>query len=106
MSWAILLLASLLEAAWALSMKFANGFRHLGWTACMLVMMAASVVLLSMAVREIPVGTAYAAWTGMGAILVALFGMVRLGESRAPARMFCLAMIILGVIGLRLGGSG
>ena len=64
------------------------------------------MVLLAVAVREIPIGTAYAIWTGLGAMLVALFGMIRLGESRAPARVFCLALIILGVIGLRLGGSG
>ena len=105
MSWVVLLLASLLEAIWAISMKFADGFRRPGWTACMLVTMAASVVLLGIAVREIPVGTAYAVWTGMGALLVALFGMIRLGESRAPAQVFCLALIILGVVGLRLGGS-
>ncbi len=71
----------------------------------MLVAMVASVALLAVAVREIPIGTAYAIWTGLGALLVAVFGMIRLGESRAPGRLICLALIILGVIGLRIGGS-
>ena len=68
--------------------------------------MITSVFLLGRVVREIPVGTAYAVWTGLGAVLVAGFGMLRFGESRAPLRILCLVLVILGVIGLRVGVDG
>ncbi|MCH2161056.1 MAG: multidrug efflux SMR transporter [Phycisphaerales bacterium] len=105
MTWGILLLASVFECTWAISMKFANGFRNLRWSIIMFLAMVASVVLLAIAAREIPMGTAYAVWTGLGAVGVAAFGMIRLGESKSPARIACLALIIVGVIGLRLSGA-
>ena len=102
MTWGLLLLASVFECTWAVSMKFADGFRNVRWTVVMLLAMVASMVLLAMAVRDLPIGTAYAVWTGLGAVGVAAFGMVCLGESKSPARLICLALIVLGVMGLHL----
>ena len=106
MTWGILLLASLFECTWAISMKFADGFKDLRWTIVMFMAMVASMVLLAIAARDLPMGTAYAVWTGLGAVGVAGFGMMRLGESRSPARIACLALIIIGVVGLRFSAAG
>ena len=106
MSWGILLLASFFECTWAISMKFADGFRNLRWTIVMFIAMVVSMVLLAIAARDMPMGTAYAVWTGLGAVGVATFGMIRLGESRSPARISCLALIVIGVVGLRLSAAG
>lgn len=102
MPWMLLTIAGLLEIAFALGMKWSQGFsRPLpgGLTA-----MAglASVYLLSLALRTLPVGTAYAVWTGIGAVGTALAGVLFMGDSAAPARLACMAAIVGGVAGLRL----
>jgi len=97
MSWLILLIAGLLEVVWAIGLKYTQGFTRLTVTA-----MIASVVLLSWAMKSLPVGTAYAIWTGIGAVGAAITGMVLLGESASPARLLSLGLIVAGIIGLKL----
>ena len=102
MSWIYLLLAGLFEIAFALGLKHTEGFTRqwpsLGTAAAA----AVSLYLLTLALRTIPVGTAYAIWTGVGACGVALMGIVLLGESASPARLACIGLIVAGVIGLKL----
>lgn len=99
--WAALLVAGLLEVSWAIGMKLSNGFSHPGWTAFTAVTLILSMGLLAYALRALPVGTAYAVWTGIGAVGTALIGIAILGESREPARLVFLAMIVVGIVGLK-----
>jgi quaternary ammonium compound-resistance protein SugE len=97
----VLLVAGVLETAWAVGLKSTHGFTRLWpsvWTGAAAV---ASMVLLAIAVKVIPLGTGYAVWTGIGAVGTALIGMVWLGESRDVVRLLCLGLIIAGVLGLR-----
>jgi quaternary ammonium compound-resistance protein SugE len=109
MPWLFLLIAGVLEIAWAIGLKYSQGFSRPLPTALTLVAMAASMYLLSMAVRTLPVGTAYAVWTGIGAAGTALLGIMLLGESASPWRLVCIGLIVLGILGLKLaageGGS-
>ncbi|WP_437890757.1 quaternary ammonium compound efflux SMR transporter SugE [Phytobacter sp. V91] len=102
MSWLILLIAGLLEVVWAIGLKYTHGFSRLVPSLITLTAMVASVVLLSWAMKSLPVGTAYAIWTGIGAVGAAIAGMVLLGESASPARLLSLGLIIAGIIGLKL----
>jgi quaternary ammonium compound-resistance protein SugE len=102
MSWLLLVVAGLFEIGWAIGLKYSDGFTRLWptvWTATALVV---SMVLLATAMRTLPAGTAYAVWTGIGAMGTALLGIALLGEPATPARLACLALILLGIVGLKL----
>lgn len=104
MAWLILFAAGILEVVWALGLKASDGFSRPGPTAVTLVAMIASVVLLAQAVRTLPVGTAYAVWVGIGAVGAVIFGILVYDESVTPMRLGSIALIVLGVLGLRLSG--
>jgi quaternary ammonium compound-resistance protein SugE len=100
--WFHLLVASAFEVAFALGLKFTAGFTRPLPSALTVLAGAASFVILSQALKTLPVGTGYAAWTGIGAVGAAVLGIALLGESRDPARLASLTLIVAGVIGLRL----
>jgi len=102
MAWAYLTVAGLFEIGWAIGLKYSDGFSKPVPSLLTAVAMAASLWLLSIAMRTIPVGTAYAVWTGIGAIGVAILGMVLFAESRDILRLLCLFLIIAGIVGLKL----
>ncbi|MGH8079061.1 MAG: DMT family transporter [Lysobacter sp.] len=101
MAWGVLGIAGVLEIAFALSMKWSEGFTR--WTPglCAAVTGVSSVYLLSLALRTLPVGTAYAVWTGIGAAGTAMLGIAVLGDAASPLRLLCIVLILAGVIGLR-----
>lgn len=101
-AWGVLLAAGLCEVAWAVGLKYTEGFTRLLPSAWTVTAMAASVVLLAWALKTLPVGTAYAVWTGIGAVGTALLGMVLFGESREVARLVSIALIVAGFLGLKL----
>ncbi|WP_438006818.1 quaternary ammonium compound efflux SMR transporter SugE [Sorangium sp. So ce321] len=102
MAWALLVGAGLLEIVWAIGLKHTEGFTRL-WPSVLSVAAAAlSFFMLSTSLKSLPVGTAYAAWVGVGALGVALAGIVALGESASPLRLLFLAVILAGIIGLKL----
>jgi quaternary ammonium compound-resistance protein SugE len=102
MAWALLFVAGLFEVGWAIGLKYTEGFTKFWPSFATLSTMSVSIFLLSQAIRTIPVGTGYAVWTGVGAVGTVIFGMVVLGESREIARMACLLLIIVGIIGLKI----
>jgi quaternary ammonium compound-resistance protein SugE len=102
MPWALLSIAGILEIAFALAMKASEGFTRLGPSLLTIVTGLASIFLLSFSLRTLPVGTGYAVWTGIGAAGTAILGIAVLGESAAPMRILCIALILAGVIGLKL----
>jgi quaternary ammonium compound-resistance protein SugE len=102
MSWIYLLIAGLLEVAWAVGLKYTNGFTRLWPSVFTLVSMAGSVGLLGLALRQLPLGTAYAVWTGIGTIGTAVIGMLMLGEPAGALRLGAIALIAIGIIGLKL----
>jgi len=102
MAWVYLLLAGVFEVAWAIGLKSTQGFTRLWPSVYVLATGTASVILLAQAAKQLPIGTAYAVWTGIGAIGTALLGMVFFGESRDAARLMCMALIVAGVFGLKL----
>lgn len=102
MTWLILVVAGLLEVAWAVGLKFTDGFTRPLACALTLAAMAASVVLLGLAMRALPLGTAYAVWTGIGTVGTALVGMLLLGEPAGAMRIGCIALIVAGIAGLKL----
>lgn len=102
MAWLFLLVAGLLETAWAFSLKLSHGFTRLFPTLATFALMAASFWLLSLAMKKLPLGTAYTVWTGIGAVGAVLVGIFFLGESASLPRLFCLALIVAGIVGLRL----
>ena len=102
MAWAILFVAGLCEIAWAVGLKYTDGFTRAGPTTAVLVAMVASVWLLAIALRTIPVGTGYAVWTGIGAVGTAILGMVLFDEPRDALRLACIALIVAGIVGLKL----
>ena len=101
MAWIWLVVAGLLEVGWAVGLKFTDGFTRLWPSVGTILAMVASFGLLSLALKTLPMGTAYAVWTGIGAAGTAAVGMVFLGEPREWARIGCLAMIVAGVVGLK-----
>lgn len=102
MAWLLLICAGLLEIVWATALDRSDGFSRLWPTVVGVSGAAASFVLLAIALRDLPVGTAYAVWVGLGAVGVALFGILALGESVSPLRLACLVLIVLGIVGLKL----
>lgn len=105
LAWMLLAVAGLLEIVWSISMKASNGFTKHNFTAITLVTAALSFWLLGLALRQLPVGTAYAVWTGIGAVGAAILGIVFFGESVSAARIGCIALIVSGILGLKLLGS-
>jgi quaternary ammonium compound-resistance protein SugE len=107
MAWALLGIAGILEIAFAFGMKWSEGFTRLMPALFTAGTGLSSVFLLSLALRTLPVGTGYAVWTGIGAAGTAILGMAVLGDSAAPLRLLCIALIVGGVIGLKLvSGNG
>ncbi len=102
MAWAYLTVAGLFEIGWAIGLKYSDGFSKPVPSLLTVAAMAMSIWLLSVAMKTIPVGTAYAVWTGIGAVGVAILGMILFGESREILRITCLFLIIAGIIGLKL----
>lgn len=102
MAWIILVIAGAFECAWAIGLKYTDGFSRPLPTTLTLLSMVISVWLLSISMKTIPVGTAYAVWTGIGAVGVAILGMLLFGESREVARLLFLLLIIAGIVGLKL----
>lgn len=102
MSWIYLVVAGLLEVAWAVGLKYTEGFTRLWPSVFTLAAMAASVGMLGVALRHLPLGTAYAVWTGIGTIGTAVFGMVMLGEPAGALRVGSIGLIALGIAGLKL----
>jgi quaternary ammonium compound-resistance protein SugE len=105
LAWIALLFAGLAEVGWAIGLKYTEGWSRLWPSVVTVVLMAISVVLLAYAIRTIPVGTGYAIWTGIGAVGVAIVGMILFGESRAPARLACIGLIAIGIVGLKIAGD-
>ncbi|MEW9807376.1 quaternary ammonium compound efflux SMR transporter SugE [Mesorhizobium marinum] len=102
MNWAILFFAGLFEIGWAIGLKYTNGFTRLVPTVLTAVSMAISLGLLGIALKTLPVGTAYAVWTGIGAVGTAILGIYLLGEPAAVGRIVCIGLIVAGIIGLKL----
>jgi quaternary ammonium compound-resistance protein SugE len=102
MPWVILVIAGLLEVVWALLLKQSEGFTKPVPTIGFLISLFFSMFLLSQAIKSLPVGTAYAVWTGIGAAGTAIFGMLLLGESRDVLKLLSLLMLVGGIVGLRL----
>ena len=102
MPWLLLLFAGLFEIGWALGLKYTEGFTRPLPTALTVASMIVSLGLLGLALKELPVGTAYAVWTGVGTVGTAILGMWLLGEPATAARIACIAMIVAGIAGLKL----
>lgn len=102
MTWFILVLAGLFETGWAIGLKYTEGFSRLGPTIWTIVAMIISLWLLGMAVKTLPVGTAYSVWVGVGAVGTVLLGIMLFGEPANLARLISVALIIAGIIGLKL----
>lgn len=102
MAWTYLLIAGVLEIGWAIGLKYSEGWTRLGPSVLTLVTMVASLSCLAQAVRVIPLGTGYAVWTGIGAVGTAILGIVLFSESAAPARLACIGLIVVGILGLKL----
>ncbi len=105
MAWLILFVAGLFEMVWAMGLKYSEGFTRLVPSLITVVAMGLSVYLLSIAVKTLPIGTAYAVWTGVGAAGAVILGILLLGEPRTLARLFFVALILVGIIGLRFTGG-
>jgi quaternary ammonium compound-resistance protein SugE len=102
MAWALLVVAGLLEVGWAIGLKYTEGFTRLWPSVATLAAMAGSVGLLGLAMKSLPVGTAYAVWVGVGAIGTALLGMVLFKEPATAGRLVSLGLIVAGIVGLKL----
>lgn len=102
MAWFVLFVAGLFEIGWAIGLKYTDGFSRLWPTVWTVLSMAVSVGLLGLALKTLPVGTAYAIWTGIGTIGTAILGMILFGESTAALRLACIGLIVAGIIGLKL----
>lgn len=105
MQWFLLFLAGLLEVVWAIGLKYTEGFTRPWPTAITLVAMAASVGLLGLAMRGLPVGTAYAVWVGVGAVGTAILGIYLFNEPATPGRLISLGLIVAGIVGLKLASG-
>ena len=105
MSWILLLLAGLCEVGWAVGLKYSEGFTRLWPSEGTAAAMILSVVLLGIALRHLPLGSAYAVWTGIGTVGTVLFGILVFGEPAAASRLFCVGLIVAGIMGLKLSAS-
>lgn len=102
MAWLLLFVAGLLEVGWAIGLKYTEGFTRLWPTVGTVTAMVLSVALLGVAMRTLPVGTAYAVWTGIGAVGTVILGIVLFGEPATAARLACVALIVSGIVGLKV----
>jgi len=102
MAWIVLIVSGVLETVWASALSQSRGFTRIGPAIVFGVALVASMAGLAYALREIPVGTGYAIWVGIGAVGTALYGILVLGESAGVARLLCLVAIVAGVVGLKL----
>ncbi len=100
--WTYLVIAGLLEIAWAIGLKYTEGFTRLAPSVATLAAMVASVWFLGLALRTIPVGTGYAVWTGIGVVGTAILGMVLFAEPASALRLACIGVIVAGILGLKL----
>jgi quaternary ammonium compound-resistance protein SugE len=104
MTWFVLVLAGMLEIGWAIGLKYTQGFTRLWPSVATIAAMAASLVLLGLAMKQLPVGTAYAVWVGIGAVGTAVLGIFLFGESAGSLKLASLALIVAGIAGLKLSG--
>ena len=102
MAWVVLAVAGLFEVGWAIGLKYTEGFTRFWPSVATAVAMVASVVLLGWAMRTLPVGTAYAVWTGIGAVGTVALGIALFGEPASASRLVCVALILAGIVGLKL----
>ncbi|HKS55019.1 MAG TPA: quaternary ammonium compound efflux SMR transporter SugE [Steroidobacteraceae bacterium] len=102
MAWILLIVAGLCEIVWAIGLKYAEGFTRVWPSVITVVAMLVSIVLLGIAMKSLPVGTSYAVWVGVGAVGTAILGIVLLGESASAGRLASLALIVAGIVGLKL----
>ena len=102
MAWLLLLIAGLLEVGWAVGLKYTEGFSRLVPSVLTLACMAASIGMLGLALKTLPMGTAYAVWTGIGAVGTAILGIVLFGDPAGVARIACIGLIVAGIVGLKL----
>lgn len=105
MAWGILLLAGLFEVGWAVGLKYTDGFTRPVPVALTVVSMAVSLGLLGIALKSLPLGTAYGVWTGVGTIGTALLGILLFGDSASVVRLVCIGLIVAGIVGLKLAGT-
>jgi quaternary ammonium compound-resistance protein SugE len=105
MPWFYLLVAGLLEVAWATGLKSSEGFTRLGWSVFTIVTALGSFWLLALAMRQLPLGTAYAVWTGIGAVGAFVLGIVVMGEAVTVARVLSALLIVAGLVGLKLSSA-
>jgi quaternary ammonium compound-resistance protein SugE len=101
MAWVYLIVAGLFEITWAIGLKYADGFTRLVPSVITIVGMILSVVLLGLALRELPVGTGYAVWTGIGTVGAAILGMMLFQEPATAMRIGCIVLIVAGIVGLK-----
>jgi len=106
MYWFVLVLAGLFEIAWAVGLKYTEGFSKLVPSVLTGAAMLVSIVLLAYATKKLPLGTAYAVWTGIGAVGAVTLGIVLFGESAQPLRLLCVGLIVVGILGLKLTSAG
>jgi quaternary ammonium compound-resistance protein SugE len=104
-AWLLLIAAGLLEVVWAIGLKYTEGFSRLVPSAITIAAMIASVWLLALALKSIPVGTGYAVWTGIGAVGTAILGIILFNEAATLARIACIGLIVAGIFGLKLVSS-
>ena len=101
-AWFVLLIAGLCEVGWAVGLKYTEGFSRLVPSVLTLAAMAGSILLLGLALKTLPIGTAYAVWTGIGAVGTAILGIVLFGDPATVARLACIGLIVSGIVGLKL----
>jgi quaternary ammonium compound-resistance protein SugE len=104
-AWIALVAAGLLDVGWAISMKYADGYTRPGWSLASLALLAAFVFLLGRALQVLPVGTAYAVWTGIGAVGTVLLGVIVFGETLNPVRLGGIALVLVGIVALKLASN-
>ena len=102
MAWAILFVAGLMEIGWAIGLKYTDGFTRLVPSVLTLVCMTASILLLGVALKTLPLGTAYAVWTGIGTVGSALLGIALFGDPATAIRLACIGLIVAGIVGLKI----
>ncbi len=102
MAWIVLVVAGVFEVVWAIGLKYTDGFTRLWPSVGTVVAMVVSVVLLAWAMQTLPVGTAYAVWTGIGAVGTVILGIALFGEAATLARLACVGLIVAGIVGLKL----
>lgn len=102
MAWVTLILAGLGEIGWAIGLKYTEGFTRIWPSVATVASMGISIVLLGIALRTLPLGTAYTVWTGIGAVGTVIFGIILFGEPATAGRLACIALIVAGIVGLKI----